>query len=1012
MLMLKSLAPTVSHEELFLDSYQRLLSSALQLTRYDREKAEDLVHDAFIEFTLGRTDLRAVNDLDAYLYGILRNMHLSRVRRASQHQHVSLSAANYDSAEVSLRAASADPRERMRVREELRRICHYACVRKETSKAGSVLVLRFFHGYYPAEIARVMSSAGRTVDKWLWIARREARSFVDDSESLRFMAARATVDVSHVGINQSTPEFLSALREVIFRARSGDCLSSEQLRELYSSGQEAISCSTLSHMVSCRRCLDETNRLLGLPPLSERHATDSVGKDQDRGGHSGGTGISTRWSLTNQSRCNLRDVLEHRPKELRISVNGFILGAQNVRSDLCALKLSVNIEEQIGFVEVFSEQGIRLLFLEVSQPPDGEVEQRKSIELSDGRTLQVALSFNSPWPNLQVIYRDPTFEAIEDGAADIDRAEREGTLAPPLHQETNALHSIFDFVKDQTSRFWNTFSHLSFWLRPGIVTAVFAILLIAALLLMQVRGPAPTVSAAQLLRRSTAAEETVAARTGQVLHRTINLEERKETEELIASRHVDVWHSAERGITARRLYDDKGQLIAGNWRRLDGVETLYQHGAPPRIQPAPQQSNSQMLNFDSVWQLDLSSRDFSFLIGDAEKTLVEETPDIYVVSYTGGETAQAHGLIRARLVIRRADLRPVEQILFVRQEGEVHEFHFTEASFEQRAQETVAPEVFVPDPEFLTSQSASDSLKADAGKESEIIKPQPTELTRARATPELEVEVLRLLSEARADLNDQTSVSRTPDGTLKITGLVETERRKAEILRALAPLSRRPEAGIRIETVAEALRRQARPTHALSRQETSQRVEIGEARMPVYEELRKHFGGEEAEADEEIRRFAARVLSRSSRAMSQAGTMRRLARQFSPEELRGMSLETKAKWMSVIGAHARAFEQELRQLRQELQPIFCPTASVDRASDWTEITDDSSLIRAIEQVFELGATADDVIRSNFAISGLTGSGSSIKTPQFYRTLLTAEQMASGIHGRDRLVEQSGKLTVN
>jgi len=32
------------------------------------------------------------------------------------------------------------------LREELWQACEYACARKETSRAGSVMILRFFHG--------------------------------------------------------------------------------------------------------------------------------------------------------------------------------------------------------------------------------------------------------------------------------------------------------------------------------------------------------------------------------------------------------------------------------------------------------------------------------------------------------------------------------------------------------------------------------------------------------------------------------------------------------------------------------------------------------------------------------------------------------------------------------------------------------------------------------------------------------------------------------------------------
>lgn len=40
------------HADLFLERYERLRARALQLTERDYERAEDLLHDAFIQFTL------------------------------------------------------------------------------------------------------------------------------------------------------------------------------------------------------------------------------------------------------------------------------------------------------------------------------------------------------------------------------------------------------------------------------------------------------------------------------------------------------------------------------------------------------------------------------------------------------------------------------------------------------------------------------------------------------------------------------------------------------------------------------------------------------------------------------------------------------------------------------------------------------------------------------------------------------------------------------------------------
>ena len=62
--------------------YERLYGWALQLTGQDRQRAEDLLHDAFVQFSLSLTELETIQHLDAYLYGMLRNIYLAQTRRA------------------------------------------------------------------------------------------------------------------------------------------------------------------------------------------------------------------------------------------------------------------------------------------------------------------------------------------------------------------------------------------------------------------------------------------------------------------------------------------------------------------------------------------------------------------------------------------------------------------------------------------------------------------------------------------------------------------------------------------------------------------------------------------------------------------------------------------------------------------------------------------------------------------------------------------------------------------
>src|SRR5215211_1396548 len=268
----------LSHEEVFLARYGPLRTWALRLTGGDAARAEDLVHDAFVQFTFARPDLARVQNLDGYLYQMLRNLNISQMRRAGRRRGDEPAVFEYDSAEFVLRAA--DPRDLIRVQDDLRQVCHYACVRKESSKAGSVLILRFIN------------------------------------------KERGTRAAS-TGYVQTPEELLRDLRQRVFDSRRGECVAGERLSKIYEA-KGGPDCATLAHLVSCPRCIDEVNNLHDLPPLSERFPVDSLGAEprrkggDDRGGDDGGAGGGGGATAEETLRCKqrARDVFEHRPREL------------------------------------------------------------------------------------------------------------------------------------------------------------------------------------------------------------------------------------------------------------------------------------------------------------------------------------------------------------------------------------------------------------------------------------------------------------------------------------------------------------------------------------------------------------------------------------------------------------------------------------------------------------------------------------------------------------------------
>jgi len=986
----------------------------MQLTEGDRERAEDLVHDAYVHFNLSQPDLDAIGNLDGYLYRMLRNLYLSQVRRSLRQQHrAALSIVDYDSAEIGLRAE--DPRQRIRLQDELRQVCHYACIRKETSKAGSVLILRFLHGYYPREIAQVMRSTRPAVEERLRTARREARQYLKNPNSLHFMRGGSVdkIQISPMGLARTTVELLNELRETIFDSRQGSCLASADLKKLYiSEDVSGLDQLTLAHVASCSRCLDEVNCLLNLPLLVERFPTDTIGTDKGAKGGGGGAiggppggGTTGGASACELRRCRKRakDVFEHRPTELCVSVNGYLMAAQNVGSEMSEQTLSINVAEKIDFIEIFGEQDIRLLFLSVEElPPDGAYRRSVRVDLSDKRTLEATLSFSNPWPTLQVLYSDPLTSAEVATQTDDDREtvtltnSATLTTAPrPGRAAENEQRQ--DRLPNVLVRICRRLANSGIRLRPATVTAVVSSILIAALLVVRLR--VPTVSAAELLQRSIVAEHTIATNPEVVLHRTITLEERRfdpgnGTGNVISRQRIETWQSAAQGVTLRRIYDEQNNLIAGEWSKTDGTSTVYRRGMKPQARTSPDIAAQAILETGELWRLDASARGFEALAGSAESITVEERSGAYVLTYQSDGPSGGSKLMRATLTLNKTDLHATEQTLTLQRDGEAREFRFIEAGFGQNSAGSIAPGVFQPEPELLGTK---DGAKNGSNRTATTADLLPNETTAARspevsASRELEIEVTYLLDRIKANLGEQVSMTRTTGGALHVEALVETEGRKEEILRTLGPLINNPAVKIEVRTIHEAIKREQKESK--SGEVAVREVDVANSRIPADLELRTYFStrlvGNDA-IDQEISRYAGRVMGNSRQALLQASALKRLVERFSPEEMRALSPDARAKWLAMIRDHALSYQREVAVMRRELRPIFY--RSGDTPDDETG---EASPARVAERLVQLSYANDDAVRSACTISADARTTAPIKSEQFWRSLSAAERLAGEI----------------
>ena len=564
--------------------------------------------------------------------------------------------------------------------------------------------------------------------------------------------------------------------------------------------------------------------------------------------------------------------------------------------------------------------------------------------------------------------------------------------------------------------------------------AIVFLLLSAALLLRFLLPSTPVASAAELLQKSIAAEAQMAQPT-EVTHRAIDLEERDaESNRLIARHRVEVWQSVARGVKARRLYNEQNQLIAGEWRKADGSGAIYRRvgeresgrqgdkgtrgqgdkGTRGQGDSAIRNPQSAIRNPQSairnpeVWQLELAAQDFSTLVGQAAEATVEERPEVYVLGYRlppEGVPAVGGRVMRASLTLNKADLRATAQTLLMRVEDaapQLREYRFIESRIERLAADAVPPEVFEPDRELVgqsTHVTIPGSPTAPATGDSAPDRLSATEMA------ELEVEARFLLDQVNANLGEQVSIVRD-EGRLQVRALVETDKRKEQLLGALNPLRNRKGVSLDVATYAEAASRELKPPKGSV---TISEAEDLQGHIPASGDLRRYFtalaqsqpqlaGGREPDiwVEEQIVRFANRMQSQSARPLRHARAFKQLVAQLTPEELQTLSPESKTKWLKLVHTHALAIRRETENLRRELQPIFFSTTPAEPQTAEVEVIDLATLRQTAERLIEMTAAHDGLINQAFSKSTGNEASAAVKKKEFWHSLRSVEKLSAQI----------------
>lgn len=977
------------HERVFAERYAEVVGWALKLTNGDQPTAHDLAHDAFMLFTLVRPDLSVIHNVDAYLYTLLRNLHISYLRKASREMLQSVSLEEFDSIRQAL--STSEHVSSVSVQNELRQICAFACRRKEATKSASVLILRFFYDYLPNEVADIALLNVSAVYNRLLAARKEIAKAKRSQWEMSGAGTLPSLQIHAVPVDA----LLAELRNMLFAARSGECLPAEELLGLYRRSLPVpITSTLLAHLVSCERCLDLLNDLMKRPHTHQRVPGESMDREDPRNARDTHTTkrsihhVIGRSSALNEQRRRLlaggmrrrEEVYQHRPAQLCIAVNGELQASHTIQAETSELKSHIDYGAHVEFVEVFSEQGVRLLLANVGNaPPQGPHERHFAVKLSEGRLLELFLAFSSQGLSVEVRYHDPEFARIE--AAEIDE-RRDAIVIMAAPERTQAEPVPVQSVPAVLTRLGRALRYLL--PSPGWIVAT-ALAICAVFGLFFYRHQAPTrIDAADLLTRAVVREQgAVAAERAE--HRSLRIEKMAADGVVVERGHTDVWR--EQAKLARRFYDEQDHLLAGEWR--DG-QHAWSYGKAGGLQARNQLDASPVPVPDDVWQVEPSADVFSRTAAHAESMHVTETAaDYRIEASLPASSISAPHLVGAALVLERKTLHAQSETLWF-SNGE--SYRIVEASYDQPRISDVGPDIFRPD-SSLRRHRPSDTLSLPGHASVD-----------GPGVIRLELHVLAALSGIGADVGDSIDVTRESSGhgrIVRVSGIADTSERKEQILAALASLVASRSLEISLLTPDEAGTSTKRRRHLPP--PTSIRVfDASEGGIPAYDELRSYFGRQGfqgQELEDHIQSFCFAVLGQSSSATQQAWAMQRLTDAFAPDELARLDDDSRTVWLRMLEAHAREFNRNVKQLQTSLALIYPDVAIHDTehpAAQPNEPETLAGLTAATQTIFNQAIKDDETIRSAFSHNNSPERAAALKTAQFHTSLAQTQQAAAAV----------------
>ena len=277
-----------------------------------------------------------------------------------------------------------------------------------------MFLLRFVHEFVPSDIARITRLTRDTVDITLLRARAEVKAYLEQParalEALGGELVPMSMPDPEPGEDDDGHDYLARVREAVFALRHERCVEPEHLRRLY---------TVDARHVDPHGNPGRDRDVSALPRSRQPPDTGAAARRSASGSRAAVGELAAVKPSHHDSEAARRAAAEHvcravrahRPRLLRVLVNGFEVATHEINGAATRVTQTVSATEPVWLVEVYSEQDVCLASLDVTPLPEAPAEQRATVALADDRRIEIALSFLKPWPTLHLVYEDPAYAA-------------------------------------------------------------------------------------------------------------------------------------------------------------------------------------------------------------------------------------------------------------------------------------------------------------------------------------------------------------------------------------------------------------------------------------------------------------------------------------------------------------------------------------------------------------------------------------------------------------------------